>query len=157
MRLEEYIQRLEENLLLGSGRWIANFRESFRDLEIEGTRFRAVVRGNTRSGGFFLSRLVAYFALPNYQVACFVYCGQVTKKVLRHLLKVVQDYMKRENLAWSWLVLPREGAFSEGLRRAVERIESKEIGIALVDLTSGEVSTNSSYVGRRLRHIVKVR
>ena len=155
MTLQEYLLHLEKNLLVGSGRWVANFNESFRDYYIGDTRFDMLVRGQTRSGGFLLSRLFAYFALPNYQVACFVYTGELRKGILYSLINTIQKYMKANDLTWSWLVLPKEGPFPQGLIDVVRKMDIREIGIALLDLDSGTINTNPSYLGRKMVRYVR--
>jgi hypothetical protein len=74
---------------------------------------------------------------------------------LRGLVKRIQGYMKDEELDWCWLVLPQEGPFSSRLRAALEKIDYRELGIALVDISSRQIVTNPSYVGQRLRDYVK--
>lgn len=142
--------------MVGGGRWVADFTESFRGHEIEGLTFGMVVRGNTRGKGFLLSRAVNFFLLPNYLVACFVYpAEEMKKKTLDRLLKVMENYMEDNDLSWSWLVVPKEGPFSQESKRVVERIAQQEMGIALVDLNSQEITTNRSPVGRRLPRYIR--
>lgn len=155
MNIDEYVLRLEKNLMTGSARWIADFTESFRNYQIGETVLDMMVRGHMRGKGLFLSRLFAYLSLPNYQAACFVYTHELEESGLRRLVKRLLSYMKREGLEWAWLVLPKEGAFSDQLRTAVEKINIREIGIALVDISSQEIVTDQSYVGRRSRDHVK--
>lgn len=153
--IEEYLLRLEKNLMVGSARWVADFTESFRNYQIGETVLDMMVRGHMRGKGLFLSRLFAYLSLPNYQAACFVYTHELGESGLRGLVKRLLGYMKDEGLEWAWLVLPKEGAFSDRLRTAVEKINIREIGIALVDISSQEIVTDQSFVGRRLRDHVK--
>ena len=150
MDLHAYLLRLEENLMTGSARWIADFTESFRDYRIKDEKFDMLVRGSTRPKGFFLSRLFAYFSLPDYLLACFAHSGEVDGKRLDGLIQLVREHMREGNLTWSWLVLPQEGAPALGVKELVRKKEIHEIGIALVDISSGEITTNPSYVGRRM-------
>jgi hypothetical protein len=155
MTIDEYLLRLEKNMLMGSARWVADFTESFRHYPIEGTVWDMVVRGHMRGKGLFLSRILAYLNLPDYQVACFAYTRELGDSDLRGLVKRIQGYMKDEGLDWCWLVLPREGTFPARVRTALEKIDDREIGIALVNISSREIFTNPSYVGQRLRDHVK--
>ncbi len=155
MTIDEYLLRLEKNLLMGSARWIADFTESFRHYKIEDTVWDMVVRGHMRGKGLFLSRIFAYLNLPDYQVACFVATRDLGDSDLRGLVKCIQGYMKDEELDWCWLVLPKEGPFSSRLRAALEKIDYRELGIALVDISTRQIFTNPSYVGQRLRDQVK--
>jgi hypothetical protein len=155
MTLDEYLLRLETNMLTGSARWIADFTESFRHYQAGDTVWDMVVRGHMRGKGLFLSRLFAYLSLPNYQVACFVSTRELEDSDLRRMVRRLLGYMKDEELDWCWLVLPKEGPFSSRLLVALEKIDYREIGIALVDISSQQIVTNPSYVGRRLHDQVK--
>lgn len=155
MTIDEYLLRLEKNMLMGSARWVADFTESFRHYPIGDTVWDMVVRGHMRGKGLFLSRIFAYLSLPNYQVACFAYTRERGDSDLRGLVKCIQGYMEAEELDWCWLVLPQEGPFSSRLRAALEKIDYRELGVALVNISSREIFTNPSYVGKRLRDHVK--
>lgn len=156
MKVDDYLLKLEKNLMIGAGRWVADFTESFREHKIESVTFGMVVQGNTRGKGFLLSRVVNFFLLPNYLVACFVYPAEEMKKnTLDRLLKAMESYMEDNNIAWSWLVIPKEGPFSKENKGVVERIAQREMGIALVDLNSQEITTNRSPLGRRLPRYIR--
>ncbi len=155
MDIDTYLLRLEANLMTGSAKWIADFTESFRNYSVKGETFDMVVTGSTRPKGLFLSRLFAYFSLPNYSMACFAHSGKVDRKMLDELIRLVLDHMKETNLAWSWLVIPQEGSFSRGMKDFITEKDIKKIGIALIDVGSGEVNTSPSYVGRRMADHVK--
>ena len=155
MKVDEYLLSLERNLMLGSARWVADFAESFRDYQIGDTVFDMMLKGGIKTKGLFLSRLLSYLVLPTYGVACFVCCHEPTQKALRRIIRLISKYMDEEELGWSWLVFVKEGAFSPQVRKAVEGMESKEIGIALVDLASKEVLTNRSVIGRRMQSHVR--
>ena len=153
--MKDYLLRLESNLMLGSGRWIADFTESFWDFRIGNTTFDMLILGNTRPKGFLLSRLFAWLTLPAYGVACFV-CSlnDPQLKQLGSLAKIIKRYMKEQDLTWSWLVLPSEGSFTKKAKAVVQKDDSHEIGIALMNLAAQEVVTNDSYLGRRMRRLV---
>lgn len=155
MNLQTYLLKLERNLMTGSARWIADFTESFRDYSIQDERFQMVVTGSTRPRGFFLSRLFAYFSLPNYSMACFVRAARIDGRKLDELVQLVSEYMKETNIAWSWIVIPQEGPLPVGTADLIKGKDINEIGIALVDVSSGDVVTNPSYVGRRMADHVK--
>jgi hypothetical protein len=108
-----------------------------------------------RGKGLFLSRIFAYLNLPVYQVACFVSTRELGDSDLRRTVRHLLVYMQDEELDWCWLVLPQEGPFSSRLQVALEKIDYREIGIALVNISSREIFTNPSYVGKRLRDHVK--
>jgi hypothetical protein len=153
--IRDYLIKLENNLMVGSGRWIADFTESFWDFRVGDTSFDMVILGNTRPRGFLLSRFFAWLTLPAYLVGCFVHSGDTQLKNLGTLTRSIKRYMEEQEMTWSWLVLTGEGSFTRKAKAGVQKNNSHEIGIALVDLTAQEVITNDSVIGRRMRRFVR--
>jgi len=151
----EYMLRLERDLMVGAGRWVADFVESFWGYRLGDVTFDLYVRGGMRPKGFALSRLVATLTLPNYRAACYVFAGDGELKRLPALIKALRRDMEQQETKWSWLVIPAEGAFSPQARASVEGNTASELGIALVDLAAQEIVTSSSYVGRRMGRFVR--
>ena len=151
MTVDEYVDRLERNLMVGSVRWITDFSESFRELSVDGWRFTLMARGAMRTRGLLLSRLFATLSLPNYLATCLVYRYPLDRTGLKALLRVVARHMRDTGTHWCWIVLPGERPFPADLVRAVELVDAREVGIALVDLASRQVFTNPSYIGRRMK------
>lgn len=155
MKIREYLLRLEDDLMTGSGRWVADFIESFWELPLGATTFDMVILGNTRPRGFLLSRFFSWIALPNYPVACFAYSDDPELKRLTPSLKAIAEYREKEEMPWAWLVIVNEGPFSRRAKALVEGNDTKEIGIALVDLATQEITESKSYIGRRMAGIAK--
>ena len=150
----EYLLKLENNLMLGGGRWIADFNESFWNFSFNGIIFEMMIYGGMRLKGFALSRLASTLLMPNYQAACFAYSEDPGLKRLPGVLKAVQRYMKDKEIKWSWVVIPCESAFSPQARASMEKNEAQDLGIALVNLKTQEIITNRSYIGRRMARFV---
>ena len=151
----EYLLRLEDKLMVGSGRWVADFTESFWDLRVGNTVFDMLILGGMRPRGFLLSRFFGWLTIPAYEAACFGYTKDPPFNRLGILTGPIKQYMEDRGLTWSWLVLPGEGPFSGRAKAAVQKNKVREIGIALVDLAAKEVVTNDSFVGRRMRRFVR--
>jgi hypothetical protein len=151
----DYLVKLENNLMDGSGRWIADFQESFWDYRIGGNSFDMVILGNTRPKGFLISRFFAWLTLPAYRVACFAYSNDTELRRLGKLTKSIRGYMEEQEMTWAWLVLTGEGSFTRKAKAGIQKDNSKEIGIALVDIAAQEVITNDSVLGRRMRQFVR--
>ena len=150
----EYTLKLERNLMAGSGRWVADFVESFWGYKAGGVTFDLYVHGGMRPQGYALSRLVARFVMPDYLAGCFVHAEPPDVAGLSAMLKAVRHHMKERELQWSWLVLPGEQPFTPKARSRIERNDIREVGIALVDLSSEEVVTSTSYPGRRMGRFI---
>lgn len=151
----EYLLKLERNLMVGSGRWVADFVESFWNHPVGDVTFDLLIRGGMRPKGFVVSRVVALLTTPNYQVACFGYTGDPELKRLPSVLRAVRNYMQDHQVEWAWLVIPHEGEFPSKVRARVEKNDLRELGIALVDLTTQEIVASRSYVGRRMSRFVR--
>lgn len=151
----DYLVKLENNLMDGSGRWIADFTESFWDFRIGNTNFDMVILGNTRPKGFFLSRIFAWMTLPAFRVACFAYSKDTELRHLGKLIKSIRGYMEEKEMTWAWLVLTGEGSFTRKAKAGIQKNNVKEIGIALVDLNAQEVITNDTVLGRRMHQFVR--
>lgn len=155
MQLAQYLDKLESNLMLGGGRWIADFNEAFRDYTLDDFTFDLLLVGSMRNRGFFLSRFISWITVPNYWAACFVYSKDPDLQNLPRLLQTVSKYMTKNEYTWSWLVFPREGPFSRKARSVVETHNLREIGIALVDLEAREVVASKSRVARWMPSFIK--
>ncbi|TKJ30182.1 MAG: hypothetical protein CEE40_05920 [Chloroflexi bacterium B3_Chlor] len=155
MKVKDYLLKLEDNLMLGGGKWVADFNESFWDYPMGDLVFDMFVTATVRAKGFFLSRVAAWLTTPNYYVACFAYSKDPELKRFHEVLTTISKFLKEEEFAWAWLVIPHEGSFSRKARAMVEHSDSKEIGIALVDLDSLEMINAASYWSRRMTRFIK--
>ena len=118
-------------------------------------RFNMVVTGGMRGRGFLISRIVNWFFIPNYSVACFAYGTDRNLNHLPSILHVIEQFRVDNDLAWCWLVIPKETGFSRRDKLMVEHNDARELGMALVDLSSEEITTSSSYIGRRMARFVR--
>lgn len=156
---DDFILRMEKELMGGRGRFVADFIESFRQFKVRGVEFDAMIRGSTRVKGFFLSRVFSYLVSPNYQVACFILSVD-PKRVFRkedygRYMAAIKKFMKREEIKWSWLYVAGQKP-KPGLRRAVEGTTDRSTGVALVDLETREVFGSDSYLGRQAARYVRL-
>jgi len=154
MKVRDYLVKLEDNLMVGGGRWVADFSESFWEYPLGDLVFDMFITATVRPKGLFLSRVAAWLTTPNYYVACFAYSKDPELKRLHEVLTTISKFLKEERFAWAWLVIPHEGSFSRKASAMVEHNDSKEIGIALVDLSSQKVVNARSYWGGRMTRFI---
>ena len=154
--VRDYLLKLENNLMLGSGRWIADFNESFWEYKVNNLTFNFFLWGGMRPKGFALSRIAATIMLPNYKAACFAYTGGPDIKQLTNMVTAIHQVADEKKIDWSWLVITHEGAFSSQAKAKVEKDDTHELGIALVDVKNQVIVTSHSYVGRRMERFIKV-
>ena len=156
MDIDDYLLKVERNLMLGAGRWVAEFNEAFRDFPVGNHTFDLYVRGGTRPKGFLLSRLFAYFSLPSYNVGFFVKHVPEDGFNMKDLRKAVTDRAAEKNVRWTWLVLIRLGSFTDRLVETVDGFDRPELGISLVNLTEHDVDTSSNILGRKALSLVRI-
>lgn len=155
MNLKTFINKLENQLFIGRGKWVAEFNESFVNYPLDNFVFPLFIRGQTRSKGFLLSRIFAYFAMPNYLVSCFVHSPNIKREDLKRSIKTISKMMKKNNIRWSWLVIPKESEFDPKIKEFVENNDSSNVGIALINLISKHIITNKSLIGKKIKTILK--
>jgi hypothetical protein len=155
MEVRDYLLKLEDNLMVGSGKWVADFNESFWEYPLRDLVFDMYVAAKVRPKGFYLSKVAAWLTTPNYYVACFAYAKDPGLEQLHEVLATIARFLEEQEFAWAWLVIPHEGAFSRKAIAMVERNDIRDIGVALVDLSSQQVISSSSYWGQRMARFVK--
>lgn len=155
MNVKDYLIKLEDNLMLGGGRWVADFNESFWEYPMGDLVFDMFITATVRPKGVFLSKVAAWLTTPNYYVACFAHSKDPDLKRLHEVLTTISKFLKEEEFAWAWLVIPHEGSFSRRARAIVESNDSREIGIALVDLDSQEIISGPSYWAGKMTKFIK--
>ena len=156
MEIEEYLNSLENNLMFGAGRWVADFSESFRNFKIGGRTFDLYMRGGVRPKGVFLSRIFAAFTLPNYEVAFYAMRVPEDGFDLDEILKTVAERSKTAGAEWTWLLLLRNGAFPEKIAKRVENFGEPRIGLALGDIAAGDFNASSNVLGRKALSLIRV-
>lgn len=156
MEIDDYLLKLEKNLIVGAGRWVAEFNESFRNFPAGRQTFDLYVRGGTRPRGLLLSRLFAYFSLPNYNVALYAKHVPDDPVNLGELIKAAEGRAAKHNVKWTWLVLVRSGGFPEKLVKKVESFDKHELGITLVNLAERDVDASENILGRKALSLVRI-
>jgi len=156
---ENQLVQIEKSLMLGKGRWIADFTESFRNWNVNDITFDVFIQGNTRMKGFLLSRLFSATVNPNYQVGCYIVSADpakdVDRKSLMKMLHAVRASMKENEMKWAWLfILCAKVAAAQ--KKLVESIKDQSIGIALVDVDSKNVTSSDSYIGKQAKRFIKL-
>ncbi|MFB0514109.1 MAG: hypothetical protein ACETVQ_00880, partial [Candidatus Bathyarchaeia archaeon] len=78
---------MEERLAKGNLRWLANFREIYRDYVIGDFIVPVYAKGSLTEKGFFLSRIFSAFVTPKYKIHFLLYTSaELSVKSLRKLI-----------------------------------------------------------------------
>lgn len=156
---ENQLIQMEKTLMLGRGRWIADFTESFRNWNVGDVTFDAFIQGNTRMKGFLLSRLFSATVNPNYQVGCYIIstdrAKDIDRKSLLKMLHAVRASVKENEMKWAWLFILCAKA-ADFQKKLVESIRDQSIGIALLDVDSKNIVSSDSYIGKQARRFIKL-
>jgi len=146
--------------MVKGGRWVAEFTESERNYKVGNLTFDICLRGGTRTKGLFLSRILSYFVLPNYQVACYVMkiasSNIISSNFLRKLLLPIREKAKEEEVKWNWLFLISEDEPSAKVAKLIEEQPYEEVGILLYSSRLRSVAYSHNLLGKRMKACLKL-
>ena len=159
MAFEDKIVSIEKSLMVGRGRWIADFTESFRNFKVNDITFDVFLRGNTRMKGFLLSRVFSATVNPNYSVGCYMVASDsfrdLDRKSFGKLLQAVRSSIKENEMKWAWLFILSEKV-TDAQKKLVESIRDQFVGVALIDATSKNIVHSDSYIAKQAKRFVKL-
>lgn len=157
--LEDALARLEREMMKGKGRWVADFNESFRNYRVGDVAFDLFISGNTRVKGFIFSRLFSFFLNPNYEVGFFAIMtdteSEPNPRRLRKWILAAKSRMEKSEMKWAWLLLLGQG-LSDSVKKYVREATDPKVGVAYADVTSRQIVSADTYLGRQLRKYVKI-
>ncbi len=145
---------IEDQLVKGRFRWLANFNEVRRGYAIEDLTFPIYASGGLQEKGFLLSRIYSTMVVPRYKVHLLLYTApEITKELLRKIIFV----LKRKFLApdWVFLILVQGQPIGKSLKDSIEEIDDKNLGIAAYGLGAKDTITSNNVLGRGLGKQVK--
>ncbi len=99
--VKDCLVKLEKNLVVDGGRWVADFIESFWEYSLGDLAFDLFIRAFVRSKGIALFRSQAWLTIPNYQVACFAYSKDPQLKYLYAVLTTISTFVRESAFAWA--------------------------------------------------------
>ncbi len=156
---EDFLGNLEHELIEGRARWLAEFNESFRNVILLQLEFDMVVRGSTRGkSGYMFSAILSRTMLPAYAASCFVKIlrGRETfgASDLERYLAGLRRYVKDKEAKWAFFILVHSGQASRPLIEKILSLNDQEIGVALVNVATMEISNNTSLIGKSAKRIL---
>jgi len=156
---EDVLCVLEKELMVKGGRWVAEFTESERNHKLGDLTFDVCLRGSTRTKGLFLSRILSYFVLPNYQVACYIAripsSNVISSDFLKKRLTLIRERAKEEELKWNWLFLVTEDEPSAKVSKLIEEGRGDE-GVLLYNRRSRSLVYSRNLLGKRMKACLKL-
>ena len=145
---------IEEQIIKGRFRWLANFSEVRKSYPIEDLVFPIYATGGLQEKGFLLSRVYSAFVVPRYKVHLMVYSApEITREVLGKI--VVALKRKFPSPDWVFLILVQGQPITNSLKDSIEENDDKNLGIAAYGLGAKETITSNNVLGRGLGKQIK--
>ncbi len=146
---------VEEQIVKGNLRWLANFNEIHRDYAIGDVTFPIYASGGLRERGFFLSRIYSTLVTPKYKVHFLLYTApEVNPKLLRKIIISCKSKFGADD--WIFLGLVQNQPFEKTTKEAITNTADKTVGIAAFSLASKETVTSNNVLGKGLAKQLKL-
>jgi len=149
------VDLVEEQLTKGKFRWLANFKELYKNYRIGEFTFPLYATGGLEERGFFLSRIFSAFVTPKYKVHFLLYSApKIDMKLVRNL--IIQSKKRFTGEDWIFLGLFQANPIDKNVKEAVENIADKRVGIVLHSLASKDVIASKNVLGKALQKHLKI-
>jgi hypothetical protein len=146
---------VEEQLVRGNLRWLANFSEIHRDYQIGEVVFPLYALGSLQEKGFFLSKIFSALVTPKYKIHLLLYTQQsFDPKLVRKLILACKNKFGAED--WIFLGLVQSQAFQKDAKEIIASTSDKNVGIAAYSLKSKETVTSENVLGKGLAKQLKL-
>ena len=146
---------VEEKLVKGNLRWLANFDEIHKDYSIGELVFPIYASGGLQEKGFFLSKIFSTLVTPKYKIHFLLYTSQaIDLKQLRRLIIACKSKFGPED--WIFLALVQSQPFEKAFEEAVKNVADRTVGVAAYSLASKEAFTSENVLGKGLSKQLKL-
>ncbi|MEM0058643.1 MAG: hypothetical protein QXG58_07075 [Candidatus Bathyarchaeia archaeon] len=147
--LDFAVDMVEEQLVKGNLRWLANFSEIHKEYKVGDITFPLYAFGSLQEKGFFLSKIFSALVTPRYKVHLLIYTEQsFDPKLVRKLVLACKNKFGSED--WIFLGLVQRETFQKAVRDAVANIADKNVGVVAYSLASKEMVVSGNILGRGL-------
>jgi hypothetical protein len=131
---------VEEQLVKGHLRWLANFNEIRKDFPVEDISFPIYASGGLQEKGFFLSKIYSALVVPKYKVHLLLYTSpEINPNFLRKIILALKHKFGSED--WIFVVLAQGKLIGKALKESIEGVEDKTVGIAAYGVGAKEMVT----------------
>jgi hypothetical protein len=146
---------VEEQLVSGDLRWLANFNEIHRDYVLGDVVFPIYATGTLQERGFFLSRIYSALVTPKYKINFLLYTSEeIDPKFLRKIILACKSRFGPDD--WVFLALAQSEPIGSVLKKTITEMHEKTLGIAAYSLKSKESVSSDNVLGRSLAKHVKL-
>lgn len=146
---------VEERLVQGKLRWLANFKEIRRDYGLGEFTIPIYATGGLEEKGFFLSRIFSALVTPKYRIHFLLYTSpEVDVKFLRNLIVACKKKFGAED--WIFIGLVQSKPIEKAVKDAIKNIADKMVGVAACSLASKDTVSSENVLGKALRKQLKL-
>jgi predicted nucleic acid-binding Zn finger protein len=146
---------VEEQLVKGKLRWLANFNEIQRDYTISDLTFSIYASGSLQEKGFLLSRLFSALVTPKYKIHLLLYTtSEINPKLLRKIILFCKDKFGSDD--WIFLGLVQSQPLEKTVKEVIENTADRTVGIAAFSLASKEAVISNNVLGKGLAKQLKL-
>jgi len=153
--LDLAVDMVEEQLVKGNLRWLANFNEIRKEYKVGDLTFPLYACGSLQERGFFLSRIFSALVTPKYKVHLLIYTEQsFDPKLVRKLISTCKNRFGSED--WIFLGLVQKDAFQKAVKETVASVADRNVGIVAYSLSSKEKVFSDNVLGKGLAKQLKL-
>jgi len=146
---------MEEQLAKGNLRWLANFKEIYRDYALDNFTVPIYAVGSLTEKGFFLSRIFSAFVTPKYKIHFLLYTStEVSVKSLRKLILSCKRKFGADD--WIFITLVHPKPMEKNVKNAVLNLADERVGVAAYSLASKKEISSDNVLGRALKKHLKL-
>jgi hypothetical protein len=149
------IDMMEEQLAKGNLRWLANFREIYRDYALDTFTIPIYAVGSLTEKGFFLSRIFSAFVTPKYKIH-FLLCTSTelgVKSIRRLVLSCKRKFGPED---WVFITFIQVKPIEKAVKSTVLDLADDQVGLAIYSLTSKNEVSSDNVLGRALKRHLKL-
>ncbi|MEM2937483.1 MAG: hypothetical protein QXJ63_02930 [Candidatus Bathyarchaeia archaeon] len=140
---------VEEQIVRGNLRWLANFTEIHRGYNVGDIVFPIYASGSLQERGFFLSKIFSALVTPKYKIHLFLYnSSSIDSKFLRKIILSLKSKFGRDD--WVFLSLVQIQPLTKDFKNAIAEIKDRNVGVAAFSLAAKEAVSSQNVLGKGL-------
>lgn len=148
--LDFVTEAVEERIVRGDLRWLANFNEIHRDYRVGDFVFPVYATGSLQEKGFFLSRIFSSLVTPKYKVHFFFYRAErVNAKLLDRIILILKNKFGGDE--WILLSLVQTEPLARDVKKVLAELKDRNVGVAAYSLDAKEEISSENVLGKGLR------
>jgi hypothetical protein len=146
---------VEEQLVKGNLRWLANFSEIKKNYVIDDMSFPIYAFGSLQEKGFFISKIFSALVTPKYKIHFLLFtASSINPNILRKIILSCKNKFGSDD--WIFITLVQSQHFNKVLKENIASISDKNIGIAANSLASKEMVFSNNVLGKGLAKQLKL-